>query len=277
MGSDRRPDLISIGRFARLSRLTPRQLRYYHALGLLLPATVDPDSGYRYYASTQQALAELIALLRSVDMPVSEIQSLLSDRSPANIRAVFDRLRLRIEERLTHAQDILDRLDTLTLEDAVMEQKSPATYPYVAFTEESREVLKLAQQLAEDAGHHYIGSEHLLAALASEQAGEAGAALRRLGIETRAVMDVASAIHRETGPQEPVQGPLVPIAAMRELIGGAFAGAGYEPATTAEQVIGTVELLRSTVRERPDEKVGAAAALQRLGVTPSHVLASLPS
>jgi hypothetical protein len=35
-------DLLSIGRFGKEAQLTPRQPRYYHALGLLVPAAVDP-------------------------------------------------------------------------------------------------------------------------------------------------------------------------------------------------------------------------------------------
>lgn len=276
MVPDRQRGLISIGRFARLASLTPRQLRYYHALGLLMPAAVDPDSGYRYYAATQQATAELIALLRSVDMPLPEIQSLLGDRSPANVRAVFDRLRARVEERLEHARHILDRLDSLTLEDTVMEQRTTPVYPYVAFTEESREVLLLAQQLAEDAGHGYIGTEHLLAALASGRAGRAAAALAAAGVETGAVIAAASAVLAETGAADPASGPPVPIAPVREVIADAFASAGVDATTTAEQVIDSANLLRCTLRERGGEHVGAALVLQRLGVTPSQVLAQLP-
>ena len=39
--------LLSIGEFARLSRLSAKALRRYDQLGLLKPARVDPDSGYR--------------------------------------------------------------------------------------------------------------------------------------------------------------------------------------------------------------------------------------
>jgi DNA-binding transcriptional MerR regulator len=39
--------LLSIGEFARLSRLSAKALRRYDQLGLLKPAWVDPDSGYR--------------------------------------------------------------------------------------------------------------------------------------------------------------------------------------------------------------------------------------
>jgi hypothetical protein len=38
---------LSIGAFSRLTHLSIKTLRYYHEAGLLEPAVVDPDSGYR--------------------------------------------------------------------------------------------------------------------------------------------------------------------------------------------------------------------------------------
>ena len=268
MAPDRR--LLPIGRFARLASLTPRQLRYYHSLGLLVPAAVDPDSGYRYYAEAQRAAAELIALLRSVDMPVPEIQSLLEDRSPANVRRVFDRLRRTVEERLRDAQEILARLDGLTLEDTLMERKEATVYPYEAFTDESREVLLLTQRLAQDAGHGAIGAEHMLAALASDSAGAAGATLRRLGVGTDEVMRAAGAIVAERGGSAPGPERALPDGALRGVVAEAFAAAGVDPSAPAERVIDTTNLLRRTVGAP-----AAAAVLERLRVPPARVLEEL--
>jgi DNA-binding transcriptional MerR regulator len=264
---DDRTGLIPIGRFARLANLSPRQLRYYHALGLLPPAAIDPSSGYRYYGEAQRATAELIALLRSVDMPVPEIQSLLADRSPANVRRVFDRLRSSVEDRLRQAREVLDRLDTLSLEESVVTQQESTVYPYEAFTDESREVLQLTQRLADDAGAAQIGPEHMLAALASERAGAAGVALRGLGLDTEAILGATAPSDSQKADQPE---HALPSGALRDLIAGAFAAVGIAPGAAGERVIDTRTLLLSTVRG--DE---AAGALRRLGVEPARVLAAL--
>ena len=44
--------MLTIGDFSRLSRVTPRMLRHYDALGLLRPEAVG-DNGYRYYRQEQ--------------------------------------------------------------------------------------------------------------------------------------------------------------------------------------------------------------------------------
>jgi DNA-binding transcriptional MerR regulator len=70
-------NLLSIGEFADASRLSQKALRLYGENGLLPPAWVDPDSGYRYYRPDQLRTATLIALLRRGGMPLSEIRSFL--------------------------------------------------------------------------------------------------------------------------------------------------------------------------------------------------------
>ena len=69
---------MSIGEFARLSRLSAKALRLYDELGLLPPAQVDPDSGYRWYAGGQLDNARLVALLRRIGVSLAQIRLILS-------------------------------------------------------------------------------------------------------------------------------------------------------------------------------------------------------
>jgi DNA-binding transcriptional MerR regulator len=71
-------DLLSIGEFARCSRLSPKALRLYDELGLLPPARVDEDSGYRYYRESQLDRARLIAALRQLQLSLADINVILS-------------------------------------------------------------------------------------------------------------------------------------------------------------------------------------------------------
>jgi protein phosphatase len=69
-----RMDRMSIGAFARASRLSPKALRLYDDLGLLTPAHVDPHSGYRFYEPGQLERARLVAWLRRLGMPLARIR-----------------------------------------------------------------------------------------------------------------------------------------------------------------------------------------------------------
>jgi len=66
-------DLMTIGAFAERTRLSPKALRLYDRLGLLMPARTDPVSGYRLYSEDQVAHARLVALLRRLGMPLQVI------------------------------------------------------------------------------------------------------------------------------------------------------------------------------------------------------------
>ena len=74
--------LLSIGAFAHATRLSPKALRLYDELGLLPPALVDPDSGYRFYDPAQLERARLVAWLRRLGMPLARIR-VVCDLDPA--------------------------------------------------------------------------------------------------------------------------------------------------------------------------------------------------
>jgi len=74
---NRRDDLISIGAFVDLTRLSLKALRLYEQLDILRPTHVDPQNGYRYYGPGQIPRARMIRNLRDMDMPLAEIRRVL--------------------------------------------------------------------------------------------------------------------------------------------------------------------------------------------------------
>lgn len=79
---------LTISAFGREARLTLKALRLYDALGLLVPAFVSPESGYRYYGRGQLGRARLIGLLRQLDMPLNRIAEVLDLVGPSAADAV---------------------------------------------------------------------------------------------------------------------------------------------------------------------------------------------
>jgi len=69
---------LTIGAFSRLTHLSIKTLRYYHEVGLLEPAVVDPDSGYRYYRPGQAQSAHLVRRFRDLGMPVADVKAVLA-------------------------------------------------------------------------------------------------------------------------------------------------------------------------------------------------------
>ena len=69
---------ISIGEFARRSRLSLKALRLYDERGVLVPSRVDQASGYRYYDTAQVDQARLVVMLRQLQLPLAAIKELLA-------------------------------------------------------------------------------------------------------------------------------------------------------------------------------------------------------
>ncbi len=122
MGQSNPTDLESIGRFSRRAGIPVSHLRHYHETGLLEPAFVDPESGYRYYAIAQREAAEVIAILRSIDMPVRDIQRVLADPSEATVGEVLGTHRARLEDRLSQVAARLEAIDQIVKEGKLVKQ-----------------------------------------------------------------------------------------------------------------------------------------------------------
>src|SRR5690348_2453321 len=96
------PAGLTIGEFATLTHLSVRTLRRYHESGLLVPATVDATTGYRYYAAAQIPSAQVIHQLRQLDVPLAEVKQILATDDP------LQRTDL-VTAHLRRLEDTLDR------------------------------------------------------------------------------------------------------------------------------------------------------------------------
>lgn len=138
---------MPIGEFAAASRLSQKALRLYGENGVLAPAWVDPDSGYRYYGTDQLRTATLVALLRRAGMPLAEIRSFLRDPSVEQVddyeRTVADefaerRRVLRYVKRILKEEPMYDVLTKKVDEQAYRSRMQhvlvPALEPFIVDT-----------------------------------------------------------------------------------------------------------------------------------------------
>jgi effector-binding domain-containing protein len=106
-------DLFSIGEFSRVSKISVKTLRFYDERGLLKPGHIDSKSGYRYYSSAQLTEANLIRLLRSLELPLEDIQSFLRERDPHRQRALLESHREGLKRRLEEYRSIVSSIERL--------------------------------------------------------------------------------------------------------------------------------------------------------------------
>lgn len=77
--------LYRIGIFAAMNHVTIRTLRFYEERGLLEPAYIHPDSGYRYYTLDQSAQLQEITSLKVAGFTLDEIHALTGGGNPEEI------------------------------------------------------------------------------------------------------------------------------------------------------------------------------------------------
>jgi len=106
-------DLLSIGAFARASRLSVRTLRRYADQGLLPPAHVDDATGYRYYRPAQVREAARVRTLRELDVPLAEIREILALRDDGAVKERLERHRRHLEGEIEARREALARLQAL--------------------------------------------------------------------------------------------------------------------------------------------------------------------
>jgi DNA-binding transcriptional MerR regulator len=102
---------IAIGRFAQLSGFTVRALRHYESLGLLVPARVDRDTGYRFYRPEQLPEAQRVHLLRTLELALPDVARVMRAPESAESLELLRAHRERVASRLRALEREVARLD----------------------------------------------------------------------------------------------------------------------------------------------------------------------
>ncbi|WP_406168844.1 MerR family transcriptional regulator [Streptomyces canus] len=106
----------SIGEMARDSGLGVSALRFYDRAGVLVPAWVDPVSGYRWYEPGQLEEARLLARVRRAGMPLADIRLVLASWSGTDtdlVRKLLTAHLRRLELGLSDARNEFSALRAL--------------------------------------------------------------------------------------------------------------------------------------------------------------------
>lgn len=92
--------MFSIGEFSRHGRVSVRMLHHYDAIGLLVAALVDPESGYRFYEASQLQRLNRIIALKDLGFTLQQVAAILSE----NVGVAELRGMLMLRRAELHAQ-----------------------------------------------------------------------------------------------------------------------------------------------------------------------------
>lgn len=133
--------MFRIGEFAQIAQVSGRQLRYYDQLGLLSPARIDPDTGYRYYGIRQLPRLNRILALKELGLTLEQIATFLEDEiSPAALRGMLAMKRAQVEQslraeevRLRHIESRIAQIDeTGSIADYDVVVKAVPALPFLS-------------------------------------------------------------------------------------------------------------------------------------------------
>lgn len=114
---------MRIKAFAKLTGVSVRTLHYYDEIGLLIPAEVDEENGYRFYDEQSLERMQAILFYRELDFSLASIQSILS--SPA-----YDKqLALQMQKQLlilkrNRLSRLITAIERAQKEESIMDMKA---------------------------------------------------------------------------------------------------------------------------------------------------------
>lgn len=141
---------MTTGVFARRSRLSHKALRLYDGMGLLNPAYVDEQTGYRYYLESQLEKAKLIGLLRQLEMPLNQIAQVLELEAQAAIQAIAAYWQ-KVERAMEEKRKLVHYLETY------LESKGEAMYEVLEREVNEQKVLSIQKAVYVKDLSHFIG------------------------------------------------------------------------------------------------------------------------
>jgi DNA-binding transcriptional MerR regulator len=118
--------MLKIGEFARVAQVSIATLRHYEKVGLLKPAVLDPDTGYRYYSLDQLPRVHRLLALKDLGFSLEQIAQLLEEAlSLEHLRGMFTLKQAQTQQMIDTEQARLARI-AAQLCQIELEGKMPA-------------------------------------------------------------------------------------------------------------------------------------------------------
>ncbi len=127
----------TIGEFSKITGLTIKSLRIYHEKELLVPSTIDEQTGYRYYNHANVERANTIYQLKSMMIPLAEIKEILNNFNDESDMVDFlETHRKSIVAKLNNMKMISDSLEAIIK----FEKEAKMTNSTTSFVVEEKEI-----------------------------------------------------------------------------------------------------------------------------------------
>lgn len=130
---------FSVGELAKICGVTPKTLRFYDQLGLLKPAMVNPQNGYRFYNRWHITRLTTIKQLQEIGISLNDIQCLFAQDDTANM---IDQLSNMLEAQRKLIELQLDALNSKRKSVQLLQLQCAALQDNVTYDDKSGFILR---------------------------------------------------------------------------------------------------------------------------------------
>lgn len=106
--------LYSIGEVSKIKEVTIKALRYYHKVGILVPAYIDYETGYRYYSIEQFVHIDIIKGCRALGTSIVELQEIFKEKNTDNLLEFLHDKKIKAQDNIDKMKKIISDIDTLS-------------------------------------------------------------------------------------------------------------------------------------------------------------------
>mgnify|MGYP000654283921 CR=1 FL=1 len=107
-------DLLRIGQIAAFFNVSVKAVRIYEKKGIIVPAKIDPATGYRYYTADQVQTLTALLELKALGFSLSEIKKIMSGGADKNeFVDALCRKRLAWQDAIVSAEHKIDAIDKI--------------------------------------------------------------------------------------------------------------------------------------------------------------------
>lgn len=102
---------LSIGEVAKTRGVNVQSLRYYEKLGILVPAYINPETGYRYYSLEQIMILDTIMLCVELGIPLKHLKNYVDENGQLEFEKLLNAGRRLAKDKIQKIEEILQSID----------------------------------------------------------------------------------------------------------------------------------------------------------------------
>ncbi len=102
---------LSIGELAKLRNINVQSLRYYEKLGILIPAYINPENGYRYYSLEQIMILDTVILCIDLGIPLKDLKNYVNAEGELEFERLLKDGKKLAKEKIRKIESSIDSID----------------------------------------------------------------------------------------------------------------------------------------------------------------------